>query len=91
MKGDSTLSIHEAEPVDKETGSLVTPIYQSATFGFAKAKDVVKAVRGETRDYAHSRWSNTTVERLESKLALLEGGEDCSFFSSGMAAISTAG
>ena len=37
--------------------------------------------------YAYIRNSNLTLEILEHKLALLEGGEACTVFSTGMAAI----
>lgn len=88
MAGDSTRSVHEAEPYDKETGSLVTPIFETSTFGFVKADEVPRAVSGE-RGYVYSRWDNPTVVRLEKKLAAFEHGGDAAAFSSGMAAIST--
>jgi cystathionine beta-lyase/cystathionine gamma-synthase len=80
--------VHEAEPFDEETGSIVAPIFETATFGFTKAEEVPKAVAGE-RGYVYSRWDNPTVVRLEKKLAAFEKGEDGAAFSSGMAAIST--
>jgi cystathionine beta-lyase/cystathionine gamma-synthase len=72
-----------------ESGSIVTPIYQAATFGFSRAEDVSKAVRGESRRLVYTRWDNPTTNRLERKLASFEGAGECAFFSSGMAAIST--
>ena len=89
LTGDSTRSVHEAEPYDAETGSLTTPIYETSTFGFLKANDVPRAVAGKG-GYVYSRWDNPTVVTLEKKLAALEHGEDGAAFSSGMAAISTA-
>jgi len=86
---DSTSSVHAAEPMDEETGSVTTPIYQSTTFGFTRAEEVVKAVKGESSSFVYTRWDNPTVRRLERKLAELEGAEDSAFFSAGMAAIST--
>jgi cystathionine beta-lyase/cystathionine gamma-synthase len=80
--------VHEAEPYDEETGSIVTPIFETATFGFTKAAEVPMAVAGE-RGYVYSRWDNPTVVRLEKKLASIEGGGDGAAFASGMAAIST--
>ena len=88
MTGDSTKSVHEAEPFDRATGALITPIFETATFGFSKAEDVVPAVaRG--KGYTYSRWDNPTVVTLEKKLAAFEHGGDAAAFSSGMAAIST--
>lgn len=89
MARDSTRSVHEAEPFDEQSGSVVTPIYQTATFAFTKAEDARKAVAGESGKYVYSRWDNPTTVRLERKLASFEGAEDSAFFSSGMAAIST--
>ncbi len=89
MTGDSTRSVHGTEEADKQTGSVTTPIYQTATFAFTKAEEVVKAAKGESSSYVYSRWDNPTVKTLETKLADLEGAEDAAFFSSGMGAIST--
>ncbi|MCS4539363.1 MAG: aminotransferase class I/II-fold pyridoxal phosphate-dependent enzyme [Thaumarchaeota archaeon] len=90
MVRSSTRSVHGAEGRDRLTGAVTTPIYQTATFGFSKARDVVKAVKGESSSFVYSRWDNPTVRTLERKLAELEAAEDAAFFSSGMAAISTA-
>ena len=88
MVGDSTRSVHEAEPYDELTGSLTTPIYETSTFGFTKAEEVPRAVAGE-RGYVYSRWDNPTVVRLEKKLAALEHTGEGAVFASGMAAITT--
>lgn len=91
MTGDSTKSVHEAEPFDEQTGSITTPIYEASTFGFKRAEDVPTAVGGfGEKGYTYSRWENPTVVRLEKKLAAFEHGEAGAAFSSGMAAISTA-
>ena len=87
LRGESTRSVHEAEPIDDTTGSVTTPIYQTSTFGFKDAKEVVRAVKGVSQSYVYSRWGNPTVARLESKLASLEGAQEAAFFSSGMAAL----
>ena len=89
LTGDSTRSVHEAEPIDEETGSITIPIYETSTFGFTEAEEVPIAVAGK-RGYVYSRWDNPTVVRLEKKLAASEHGGDGAAFSSGMAAISTA-
>ncbi len=88
LTGDSTRSVHESEPYDKQTGSLTTPIYETSTFGFVRAEEVPIAVAGK-KGYVYSRWDNPTVVRLEKKLAAMEHGGDGAAFSSGMAAIST--
>jgi cystathionine gamma-lyase len=88
LAGDSTRSVHEAEPFDEETGSIAIPIYETSTFGFSKAERVPKVVAGEP-GYVYSRWDNPTVVALEKKLAAMEHGGEGAGFSSGMAAIST--
>jgi methionine-gamma-lyase len=87
---DSTRSVHGTEELDESTGSVLAPIYQTVTFGFKKAEAVGRAVRGETDAFVYTRWDNPTTRILEKKLADLEGAEASAFFSSGMAAISTA-
>ena len=87
---DSTRSVHEAEPFDEQTGSLIAPIYETSTFGFSKAEDVPAAVAGSgEKGYTYSRWDNPTVVRLEKKLTAFEHGGGAAAFSSGMAAITT--
>jgi cystathionine beta-lyase/cystathionine gamma-synthase len=91
LPGDSTRSVHEAEPLDESTGSLTAPIFETSTFGFTKAEDVPIAVGGfGEKGYTYSRWDNPTVVRLEKKLAAMEHGGSGAAFGSGMAAISTA-
>lgn len=89
MARDSTRSVHDAEPFDEESGSVVTPIFQTSTFAFTKADEARRATAGETGKHVYTRWGNPTTERLEGKLASMEGAQDAAFFSSGMAAIST--
>ncbi|MDG6926446.1 MAG: aminotransferase class I/II-fold pyridoxal phosphate-dependent enzyme [Nitrososphaerota archaeon] len=89
MAKDSTRSVHGTERLDPSTGSVLAPIYQTVTFGFRKAGAVANAVTGVTDDFVYTRWDNPTTRILERKVADLEGGGACAFFSSGMAAIST--
>ena len=42
----------------------------------------------ETAPHFYTRWSNSTLELLESRMAALEGGRAALSFASGMAAIS---
>jgi cystathionine beta-lyase/cystathionine gamma-synthase len=76
-----TKQIHAGVDPDPVTGSILTPIYQSTTF-------VQESVdRYLEKGYSYSRSANPTVRALERKLTELEGGVDCSCFSTGMAAI----
>ena len=76
-----TKQIHAGVEPDPVTGSILTPIYQTTTY-------VQESVdRYLEKGYSYSRSANPTVRALERKLAVLEGGVDCSCFGTGMAAI----
>lgn len=77
----STKQIHAGVEPDPITGSILTPIYQSTTY---VQESVDKYL---SRGFAYSRTGNPTVRALEKKLTLLEGGAECTCFSTGMAAI----
>lgn len=78
--GFTTRQIHAGVTPDPTTGSILTPIYQSTTF----VQDSVDEYLD--KGYSYSRSGNPTVKALEVKLADLEGGADCSAFSTGMGA-----
>lgn len=78
--GIDSVAVRGYRGVDKETGSISFPIYQSATFahpGF-----------GQSTGYCYSRCGNPTRLELENTVAALEGGKKAMAFASGMAAIS---
>ncbi|MCB1157410.1 MAG: PLP-dependent transferase [Leptospiraceae bacterium] len=78
MKMD-TKFVHGAKSFESVTGSISTPIYQSATFKHPALY--------ESTGYDYSRTLNPTREKLEETYALLESGTHGSAFSCGMAAI----
>ncbi len=75
---NATQLIHSI-PVDKLTGSVSVPIYQTSTF--------VQDAPGVHRGYDYARSNNPTREALEHIIAGLEGGEGGYAFASGLAAI----
>ena len=79
--GFSTKQIHAGVTPDPQTGSILTPIYQSTTF----VQDSVDEYLA--KGYSYSRSGNPTVRALEEKLTILEDGFDCTCYSTGMAAI----
>jgi cystathionine beta-lyase/cystathionine gamma-synthase len=88
---EATKLIHAGDGVDTgATPSLTTPIYETSTFVFDSAADVVKYTEGKLDGYLYSRYENPTVVAAEQKLAALDGAGQALLFSSGMAAISTA-
>ena len=79
----STRQIHSGVTPDPVTGAVLTPIYQTTAY----AQDSVDEYLA--KGYSYSRSGNPTVRALEIKLADLEGGEDCTCFGTGMAAVNT--
>lgn len=87
--GFSTRAIHAGER-EEETGSVTTPIYQTAPFEFKSAAHAASVMAGKEKGYMYSRGLNPTTEVLEEKMADLEGGEAALAQATGMAAISAA-
>ena len=78
MKFDTKV-IHAAIKPDSETGSIVTPIHQTATYVMEKV--------GKDKGYDYTRSANPTREVMEDHLAALDNGKYGIAFASGMAAI----
>jgi len=77
------------ELFDKKNRALVPPVYFSAVYTFESAEHGAALFGHEKEGYIYTRLGNPTIEFLEKKIALLEGGEAAAAFGSGMAAIST--
>lgn len=78
MKRDTTI-IHGGIYPDATTGSIIPPIYETATF-------VLDQI-GQDKGFDYSRSSNPTRQVLEDNLAAIEGGAYGISFASGMAAV----
>lgn len=76
-----TLAIHAGQAPEPQTGAIVVPIYQTATYA--------QPAIGEHKGYEYSRTHNPTRKALEECLAALEAGTHGMAFASGMAATST--
>ena len=76
-----TMTIHGGFTTDLLTGSVNTPIYQTATFK--------QSSLGVNSGYEYARTKNPTRSALESLIRDLEEGDEGFAFSSGMAAITT--
>lgn len=74
----ATKAIHAGQEPDPSTGSIMTPIYQTATYA--------QAGLGEHKGYEYSRTDNPTRAALEACIAALEEGAYGLAFASGMAA-----
>lgn len=78
MKFDTKV-VRAAITPDPTTGSIVPPLYQTATY-------VLEEV-GMDKGFDYTRSSNPTRQTLEEHLAMIEGGEYGVCFASGMAAV----
>ncbi len=79
--GFRTRQIHAGVTPDPQTGSILTPIYQTTTYVQPSVDEYL------SKGFTYSRSGNPTVNALELKLADLEGGVDCACFGTGMSAI----
>ncbi|MGQ4913172.1 MAG: trans-sulfuration enzyme family protein [Candidatus Asgardarchaeia archaeon] len=82
-KGFSTKSVHAGEFIEKESGAVIVPIYQTSTFLYPRED------KPEEESYIYTRIRNPTLEAAEKKIAALEGAEAGLVFSSGLSAIHT--
>jgi O-acetylhomoserine (thiol)-lyase len=85
-----TLLLHGGQQPDPSTGSRAVPIYQTTSYVFDNTEHAAKLFGLEEGGNIYSRIMNPTVDVLEQRLALLEGGIGALGVSSGMAAISLA-
>lgn len=86
----ATLAIHGAEG-ERVQGAAVAgpPVLSTSYFTHPDAVGFSATDLKADAPHFYTRWSNPTLELLERRLALLEGGEAAVSFASGMAAIVT--
>ena len=89
MKGPATELIHAGETDTSAPAPLTTPIYETTTFVFDNAQEVVAYNEGRSNKHLYSRYTNPTVVAAEKKLAALDRSESALVFSSGQGATST--
>src|SRR5438067_239245 len=89
MPGFATELIHAGEAGVGTAVPLTTPIYETSTFVFENAEEVVAFNEGRSSKYLYSRYSNPTIASVEQKLAILDRAEAALLFSSGMGATAT--
>jgi cystathionine gamma-synthase/methionine-gamma-lyase len=88
--GPATTAIHGGEG-ERVQGAAVAkpPILSTSYFTHPDAVGFSASDLKADAPHFYTRWSNPTLELLEQRLALLEGGEAAVSFASGMAAIVT--
>jgi cystathionine beta-lyase/cystathionine gamma-synthase len=89
MRGPATELIHAGEVDRGDAVPLTTPIYETTTFVFENAAEVVAYNEGRSSKYLYSRYTNPTVVSTERKLAALDRAEAALLFSSGQGATTT--
>jgi cystathionine gamma-synthase/methionine-gamma-lyase len=85
---DATLTLH-AGAGHREVGAPASapPVLATSFFTHPDAVGFSANDLNEAAPHFYTRWSNPTLELLETRLAALEGGEAALSFASGMAAI----
>ncbi len=76
-----------AEDREQYFNAIAPPIIQTSNFAFPTVDALRNAFRDEMSTYLYSRGINPTVDILRTKLAALDGAEDCLVFNNGAAAI----
>jgi cystathionine beta-lyase/cystathionine gamma-synthase len=89
MKGAATELIHAGEVDRGDAVPLTTPIYETTTFVFDSADEVMAYNEGRSSKFLYSRYTNPTVVSAERKLAALDRAEAALLFSSGQGATTT--
>lgn len=89
MKGPATELIHAGESGLGDPVPLTSPIYQTTTFVFESAQEVLDYNEGRSNKYLYSRYANPTLVGVERQLAALDRAEAALVFSSGMGATAT--
>jgi O-succinylhomoserine sulfhydrylase len=67
------------------------PMFMTSSYVFKSAADAAARFTGQQAGNIYSRFTNPTVAAFQDRLALMEKGERCLAFSSGMAAIMAVG
>lgn len=67
------------------------PIFTTSSYVFKSAEDAALRFTGQRPGNIYSRFTNPTVTAFQDRLALMEQGERCLAFASGMAAIMAVG
>lgn len=85
---DRQICLGYDEAADFRDGAMMPPIVQTSLFAHDRFEDLLSGLASEHENFVYSRGQNPTVQALERKLAMLERGESCKCFGSGMGAVS---
>jgi O-acetylhomoserine (thiol)-lyase len=82
-----TIAVHGGFEKDPATGAVAVPIYQTVAYEFDSADHAAALFDLEAEGFRYSRIANPTVEILEKRVAMLEGGVGALAVSTGQAAL----
>ncbi|MDD5496534.1 MAG: PLP-dependent transferase, partial [Candidatus Omnitrophica bacterium] len=85
-----TIGVQGGYTPDPTTGSRAVPIYQTTSYVFKDTQEAADLFALKKFGNLYTRLSNPTVDVLEKRVALLEGGVAAVATSSGQAAITLA-
>ena len=84
---NETLAVHGGYDGDPATKAVAVPIYQTAAYEFDSAEHGAALFNLEAQGFRYSRINNPTVDVLDRRVALLEGGVGALCVASGQAAL----
>ena len=84
----STAAVWAGEENLFAEGAICLPVFNSVTFGYDDMGEWFDVALGRKKGHIYSRNTNPTVRPLEEKIRIMDGGEEATSFSTGMAAIS---
>lgn len=82
-----TIALHGGFRCDPATGAVVPPIYQNVAYEFESADHGAALFNLEVEGFRYSRIANPTVDILERRVSLLEGGAATLATASGQASL----
>ncbi|MEA5098613.1 MAG: cystathionine gamma-synthase family protein [Burkholderiaceae bacterium] len=85
--GFTTANVHSDHQKPIEHASLLRPIHNSVTFGYADSRQLAEVFQGKQPGYRYARQGNPSISALEDKITRMEDGIATVCFASGMAAI----
>jgi len=88
--GFETRQLHAGQKPDTDTGSRVTPLYQTAAYNFQSTEHAARLFALEEGGHIYTRIGNPTTQVFEERMASLEGGSGGLAASSGHGAQTTA-
>lgn len=84
-----SLFVHSGSGMDfSKVRTPTTPIFQTSNYLYEDVQSGTEILVGKKPGYIYSRYTNPTIDTLNTVLAEIEGGEAALSFTSGLAAIS---